>query len=100
MARIPAVARAATRRAGRSMVVLTEYGFDVAGWRATAAGGPQVTAVHIGTAGHRAAWEHLPIAANVPLHLAEDGLGITRVELAGEARDDFEIGDVAFAFVS
>jgi hypothetical protein len=36
----------------------------------------------------------------VSLRLADDGLGITRVELAGEARDDFVIGDVAFAFVS
>jgi hypothetical protein len=61
--------------------------------------GPLV-AVHLGTAGQRADWERLPLGGDVSLRLADDGLGITRVELAGEARDDFVIGDVAFAFVS
>ena len=32
--KIPAVAKAATRKAGGSMVVVTEYGFDAAAWRA------------------------------------------------------------------
>ena len=39
----PAVAKAATREAGDSMVVVTDYEFDAAAWRAGAAGaGPEV----------------------------------------------------------
>jgi hypothetical protein len=98
MLRIPAVARAAMRRAGGSMVVLTEYGFDVAAWRAGVPAGPRVLAVELGTGGHRAAWERLPLDGAVPLELDDAGAaGVRRVMLAGSGRP-FALGDVAFAF--
>jgi hypothetical protein len=100
MSRIPALARAATGRAGGSMVVVTEYEFDVEVWRRTAGSGPDVTAVHLGTGGHIDAWQRLPLAGDAPLHLHDDGPpGITRVVLAGGAwprPQVFTIGDVAF----
>ena len=100
MSRIPALARAATGRAGGSMVVVTEYEFDAGAWRQRAGRGPEVTAVHLGTGGHRAAWERLPLAGDAPLHLHDDGpSGITRVVLAGgdwPAPQVFTVGDVAF----
>jgi hypothetical protein len=96
--RIPALARAATRRAGSSMVVLTEYGFDAAAWRASVPGGPRVLSVQLGTGGHRAAWERLPLDGEVRLELDDDGPpGVRRVELAGSG-EPFSLGDVAFAF--
>jgi hypothetical protein len=103
--RIPAVARAAMRRAGGSMVVLTEYGFDADAWRASAGGGggPSVVAVRLGTGGHRAAWERLPRAGRPALQLDDEGpAGIRRVELAGAppagGAGEFSIGSVEFAF--
>jgi hypothetical protein len=100
MSRVPALARAATGRAGGSMVVVTEYEFDVEAWRRTAGGGPDVTAVHLGAGGQRAAWERLPLADDAPLHLHDDGpSGITRVVLAGgdwPGPQVFTAGDVAF----
>jgi hypothetical protein len=101
LARVPPVARAATRRAGSSMVVVTEYAFDVLAWRSSVESGPRVVAVHLGIAGHRRAWEQLPLAGDVPLHLEDDGLGVTRVLLArtpGMQEKAFSIGDVAFEF--
>ena len=103
LARVPPVARAATRRAGSSMVVVTEYAFDVHAWRSSVDSGPRVVAVHLGIAGHRRAWEQMPLAGDVPLHLEDDGLGVTRVLLArtpGMHEKAFSIGDVAFEFVS
>jgi hypothetical protein len=41
LARVPALARAASRRSGRSMVVVTRYGFDADAWRARAPAGPR-----------------------------------------------------------
>lgn len=98
LTRIPAVARAATRCAGRSMVVLTEYDFDVRAWRASVDPGPAVLAIHIGTGGHRADWERLPFSGRVRLYLSDEGpAGIRRVVLAGD-RSPFSVGDVAFEF--
>jgi hypothetical protein len=98
LGRIPAVARAATRRAGGSMVVLTQYDFDVRAWRASVDRGPAVLAIHLGTAGHRADWKRLPLSDGIPLHLSDDGpAGIRRVVLAGD-RSPFLVGDVAFEF--
>ena len=51
LAKIPAVAQAATRKAGSSMVVVTEYDFDATAWRAPAGHGPEVLAVELGTGG-------------------------------------------------
>jgi hypothetical protein len=103
LARVPALARTATRHAGGSMVVLTEYGFDVRAWRASVAGGPRVVAVELGTAGHRVVWERLAPDGDVRLRLDDDGPhGIRRVELAGTApgaATEFRVGDVTFAFV-
>jgi hypothetical protein len=97
MAKIPAVARAATRKAGSSMIVLTEYDFDVAAWRAAAGAGPDVLAVEVGTGGGD--WSGLPLAAG-PLRLLTDRLpGILRVVLKGD-REPFALGDVRFEFSS
>ncbi len=102
LARVPALARLATREAGRSMVVVTEYGFDAERWRRAAGPGPRVLSVHLGTAGRRKAWQRLPMAAGTPLRLCDDGPpGLTRIVLAGahdDRREDFAIGDVAIAY--
>jgi hypothetical protein len=98
LSRIPAVARAATRRAGGSMVVVTEYAFDVAAWRASAGIGPRVLAVELGTGGHGAAWDRLPLAGDVRMHRDDAGpAGIRRVVFAG-AGPGFSAGAVEFAF--
>jgi hypothetical protein len=92
--RIPALARAATRNAGGSMVVITEYAFDAAAWRAAAGDGPEVLEVHVGTGGHD--WSRLPLAADTPLRPHADGPpGIRRVILAGLG-EPFALGDVSF----
>jgi hypothetical protein len=100
LGRIPSLARAATRRAGNSMVVVTEYEFDVAGRRASVEPGPRVVAVHVGTAGHRAEWERLPLNGGVELHLHDDApAGVRRVvfeRAAGAGAAGFALGDVAF----
>ena len=70
LTRFPPLTRALTRRAGSSMVVVTEYRFDAARWRAAAGEGPKVTAVEVGTAGHD--WSPLPIAPG-PLQLDPEG---------------------------
>ena len=91
MAKVPAIARAATRKAGSSMVVVTEYDFDAPAWRAGAGRGPEVLAVEVGTGGGD--WSELPLAAG-PLQLQTDRLpGIIRITLAG-AREPFALGDV------
>jgi hypothetical protein len=99
--RVPGFARTMMRRAGSSMVVLTGYEFDAAAWRAAAGAGPQVLGVVVGTGGHRAAWERLPLVGGPLLRLEDDGpAGIRRVELAGGAPDgaaEFSIGAVTFA---
>jgi hypothetical protein len=98
MMRIPALARAATRRAGASMVVVTEYGFDVDAVRASAGKGPSVVEVHLGTAGRGEAWGRLPVCRGPQLHLDDAGpSGIRRIVLAGAAGAPFELGDVEFA---
>lgn len=103
LTRIPAVSRLASRRAGGSMVVVTEYGFDAGAWRSGAAGGPRVEAVHVRTAGHREAWARLGLSDD-RLQVRDEGpAGIARVVLAGDsaaARDDFRVGDVAFTFAA
>jgi hypothetical protein len=97
LGKVPAVARAATRHAGRSMIVVTEYGFDAGAWRAHAGTGPEVAGVHLGTAGHRAAWGRFPLADDQRLHLHDGGaVGVTRIVLADGPAEGFAIGDVAF----
>ena len=101
LGRIPVLARAGVNEAGDSMVVLTEYGFDVAAWRATAEGGPAVAGVELGAAGDRAAWERLPLGDEVPVTVRDDGPpGITRVLFAGARRKPFSLGAVRFEWVS
>jgi hypothetical protein len=93
--RIPALAKAATRKAGGSMVVVTEYGFDAAAWRAAAGAGREVVAVDVGTGGHD--WSRLPLGGS-PLRLHADGpAGIRRIVLRGRG-EPFALGDVAFEF--
>jgi hypothetical protein len=94
--RIPPLAKAATRKAGGSMVVVTDYAFDATAWRAAAGEGPDVVAVDVGTDGHD--WTNLPLAPDSPLHTRVDGpVGLRRVVLAG-AGEPFALGDVAFEF--
>jgi hypothetical protein len=96
ISRVPAIARAATRKAGSSMVVATEYHFDAAAWRAKAGHGPEVLSVEVGTGGHD--WDALPLEPGTPLRLHLDGPpGITRVVLEGDG-EPFMLGGVAFEF--
>jgi hypothetical protein len=97
MTRIPVVAKAATRKPGRSMVVVTEYDFDAASRRAAAGHGPDVLAVEIGTGG--CDWSRLPLEPG-PLELRASGqTGITRIIFEGDG-DSFTLGDVEFEFSS
>ena len=98
LGRVAAIARAAMAEAGDSMVVLTEYDFDVEAWRATVKGGPEVAAVELGTGGSREAWERLPLEDGVALSFDDEGpAGVRRVTLARGARGKaFTLGDVRF----
>jgi hypothetical protein len=94
--RVPALAKAATRKAGASMVVVTEYGFEAGAWRAAAGEGPGVVEVEVGTGGQD--WTKLPLAPDTPLKLQANGpAGIRRVIFAGPG-EPFALGDVAFEF--
>ena len=98
LGRIPAVARAATRKAGGSMVVVTDYEFDVAAWRAGAGAGPEALEVHVNTGGHLTDWQRVPLAEDMLLRFSDDApAGVTRVVLEGE-REPFSIGGVGFEF--
>ena len=95
MTKVPAIAKAATRKAGSSMVVVTEYGFDAAAWRAQAGHGPDVYSVEVGTGGND--WTRFPLEAG-PLQLQLDGPpGIRCITLDGDA-EPFMLGAVAFEF--
>jgi hypothetical protein len=102
LAAVPAVARAASRRPGRSMVVVTRYGFDVEAWRASAAGGPgpAIAEVEVGVGPHRGNWARLGALGGPPLVLDPDGEpGIRRVVLTGpgwEAGRALQVGAVSF----
>ena len=98
LGRIPAVARAATRKPGSSMVVVTEYDFDAAAWRAKAGAGPRALEVHVGAAEHLGDWQRLPLDEDAPLRLHADGpAGVQKVVLEGK-REAFALGDVSFEF--
>ena len=97
LGKIPSVAKAVARNAGSSMVVVTEYRFDHAAWRAEAGEGPDVFSVEVGTGGHD--WSKLPIESG-PLLLRADGrAGVRRITLEGDG-DSFHLGDVEFEFSS
>ena len=97
MAKVPAVAKAATRKAGSSMVVADRVRLRRGGLAREAGRGPQVLAVEVGTGGGD--WSALPLAPG-PLQLLSDRLpGIVRVTLAGD-REPFALGDVRFEFSS
>ena len=98
LARIPPVARAATRNAGASMVVVTDYEFDAAAWRAKAGSGPDALEVHVNTDGHLTDWQRVPLAEDMLLRFGDDGpAGVTRIVLEGE-REPFSVGDVTVEF--
>ena len=98
LTRIPAVARAATRKAGGSMVVLTDYEFDVAKWRAGAGAGPEALEVHVNTGGHLTDWQRVPLSEDMLLRFSDDApAGVTRIVLEGE-REPFSIGGVGLEF--
>jgi hypothetical protein len=102
LGRIPAVARAATRAAGSSMVVVTEYGFDAAAHRASCPAGPELLEVRVNTGDRLAAWSRLPLAPSSPLRLDAAGppplLSIVLAADGAARPKDFECGDVAFTF--
>jgi hypothetical protein len=95
VAKVGPLAKAATRKAGRTMAVVTEYEFDAGAWRADAGHGPEPLAVEVGTAGYD--WSRLPLAPS-PLELRANGAaGITRIVFEGDA-ESFTLGDVEFDF--
>jgi hypothetical protein len=94
------VAAAATRRPGRSMVVVTEYGFDVDAQRAARPPGPELVEVEIGVGDAADAWAKLGVIAGPHVDLRSDGpMGIRRVVLSGPGWDgarELVLGDVSF----
>jgi hypothetical protein len=74
LARIGPVAAAASRNAGRSMVVVTEYGFDAEGWRRRAGEGPATVRVDVAGA-HPDAWRRLGPLAGPEVALIDAGDG-------------------------
>jgi hypothetical protein len=89
------VARAATRNAGDSMVVVTEYDFDADAWRARVGSGPGLAEVHVGTEGAADAWARLPLESGSPVRLQDDGpAGVRRLVLA--AGQPFSLGALRF----
>ena len=98
LSKVPAVAKAATRDAGASMVVVTDYEFDAAAWRAGAGAGPDVLEVHVNTDTHLTDWQRVPLAEDMLLRFSDDApAGVTRIVLEGE-REGFEVGDVTIEF--
>ena len=98
LSKVPAVAKVATRDAGGSMVVVTDYEFDAAAWRAGAGTGPDVLEVHVNTDSHLTDWQRVPQAEDMLLRFSDDApAGITRIVLEG-AREAFAVGDVTFEF--
>lgn len=101
---IPAVARAATRVSGASMVVVTEYGFDADAHRASCPAGPELLHVRVNTANYLDAWSRLPLMPFPSLLLdSAESSPLLSVVLASDsevAPEDFRCGDVAFTFQS
>jgi hypothetical protein len=95
LTKVAPLAKAATRNAGRTMTVVTQYEFDAGAWRSAAGHGPEPIAVEVGTAGYD--WGRLPLAPS-PLELRANGAaGITRIVFEGDA-ESFTLGDVEFEF--
>ena len=104
LGRIPAVARAATRKAGASMVVVTEYGFDAEAYRASCPAGPELLEVRVNTGDRLEAWSRLPLARSSSLRLDDAGssplLSLVLAANSDGSPEDFECGDVTFTFQS
>ena len=80
------------------MVVVTDYEFDAAAWRARAGAGPEVLEVHVNTDAHLTDWQRVPLAEDMLLRFPDDGpAGVTRLVLEGE-REGFAVGDVTVEF--
>lgn len=102
LGRIPAVARAAVRDAGGSMVVVTEYGFDAVAHRESVPGGPELVAVRVHAGERLDAWSRLPLAPSPSVRVdgasASPLLSVVLAPDGEAAREDFRCGDVAFTF--
>lgn len=99
LARVPGVARAATGRPSRSMVVVTRYGFDVDAWRAGAGDGPRVVAVEVGAGGRAEVWSRLGEIGGPRLVIRPgEPTGVRRIVLTGPGwppeREPLELGSV------
>ena len=86
------------KRRGGSMVVVTDYEFDAAAWRARRGQRSDVLEVHVNPDGHLTDWQRVPLAEDMLLRFSDDEpAGIARIVLEGE-REPFAVGDVTFEF--
>lgn len=102
LTRVPGAAKAAVRRPGRSMVVITRYGFDVDAWRARVPEGPRVVAVEVGAADRADAWGRLGDVAGPRLVIRPgEPTGVRRIVLTGPGwppeREPLALGSVVFS---
>ena len=89
LGRIPAVARASAKRPGSSMVVVTEYGFDIEHLRASKADGPSVESAVVGIGDAGAKWADLGELAGPGLELTAGGpTGVLKIAVAGASWDE------------
>ena len=87
------LARRATRDAGRSMVVVTRYAFDVPAWRAEADDGPEIVGVEVG--GDPGAWAALGALVGPDLRVVANGSpGVRRIVASVDA--PLDVGSVRF----
>jgi hypothetical protein len=87
------LARRATRDAGRSMIVVTRYGFDVQTWRAGADDGPGIVGIEVG--GDPEAWAALGALAGPDLRVVANGSpGVRRIVASIDA--PLDVGSVRF----
>jgi hypothetical protein len=93
LARVAPLARRATRDAGRSMVIVTRYAFDVTAWRAGTDDGPGIACVEVG--GDPEAWAALGALMGPEVRVVADGSpGLRRIVAGIDA--PLDVGSVRF----